>query len=75
MTIQEKISSVLLSHGFVELKHYRTKKYRVFQHANGEDTLTFLGKAGAVRRGKTITSSIDAPYFKAKALADWEKNR
>ena len=53
---QEKGAQMLLKRGFTELPG-KSKKYRVFKNPKREDTLYFLGKRGAIRAGKNISSS------------------
>jgi len=55
---QEKGAQMMLKRGFTELPG-KSKKYRVFKNPNGKqkDTLYFLGKRGAIRAGKNISSS------------------
>lgn len=55
MTKQEINASFLTWKGYYELRNPLTRKYRVFKIA--EKDFFYLGKAGAVRRGRTIKES------------------
>ena len=56
-TKQEKGARLLTKKGFKEIN--QTKKYRVFTNPNSKkDTLYFIGKKGAIRAGKNISSSF-----------------
>lgn len=48
----------------------RTSKYVTFQHAD-EEMLLYVGKSGALRKGRTISSSVSLTGFRwAKAVAE-----
>jgi hypothetical protein len=54
-SLQEIGSEIFLSRGFSEISS-KTRKYRVFIHPEKEG-LYFIGKKGAIRKGKNISSS------------------
>lgn len=55
-SLQEKGVRVMLEKGFTEIVS-KTQKYRIFTHPKRPDTLYFIGKKGAVRAGKNVSSS------------------
>lgn len=55
MTKQESISSQLLDLGFQE-QDTRSRKYRVFSRPETKNL--YIGKAGAIRYGHTISDSM-----------------
>ena len=54
---QAKIIAGLESKGFREVDH--TTKYRIYR--KGEGTLFYVGKAGALRAGRTVRDSMPVP--------------
>lgn len=56
---QQVNAEVLLAAGWREDRDYPSRKYRVFVRA-GHDKV-FLGRAGAVRVGKTASDSLSVP--------------
>ena len=67
MTIKEKLIAALKARGFKAVES-RTRKYEVFK--GDGDKLIFVGKAGALRIGKTVTDSIPSERFKAMLLTE-----
>jgi len=61
-TKQDKGAQMLLKRGFTEINQIR--KYRVFKNPEREDTLYFIGKRGAIRAGKNISSSYSIEKVK-----------
>lgn len=61
MKLQDKFAESLKSEGFVEVKG-RSSKYRVFSKSGKEENY-YLGKNGAVRKGKNIADSISLTRF------------
>ena len=53
----------------------RSTKYRVFQHPdrNPGDGFFYIGKAGALRAGRTIGESVSLESFAKRLLAKTEK--
>lgn len=63
MTKTQKVIDLMLAKGYVEVTaQQRTRKYRVFSHLCAGDRLVFIGKAAAVRFGRTSTTSISIDY-------------
>lgn len=61
MNITQKIAAQLVELGYVENTQPRTRKYREF-FCDGIEGIQgykyYLGKRGALRKGKTVSSSI-----------------
>lgn len=69
-TLQEQYASALLSRGETEI-HGRSSRYRVFTRSRHDDTFYFLGKAGALRAGRSVSHSTPtSETFKELLLAD-----
>lgn len=47
----------MLKVGMTELQNPKTSKYRVFKSPKNPDMLYYVGKAGALRVGKNVSSS------------------
>lgn len=54
-TKQDKGAQIMLNRGFEEIPG-KSKKYRVFKNPK-RDILYFIGKRGAIRAGKNVSSS------------------
>jgi hypothetical protein len=60
-TKAQRIVEYLERHGYCEVP-FRSKKYRAFRKP-GKDTYTFVGKAGAVRAGRTVSDSVSVSHL------------
>lgn len=73
MTILERLTTALIDKGWVEDKKAITRKYRVmlppesFGHPN---TRIYLGRAGALRFGRSIADSVPWDKFRADLLKE-----
>jgi hypothetical protein len=71
-TIHDRIVDALIARG-AELVPYKTKRYTVLTQPGGGPRLYFVGRAGALRNGRTIRlSSPVTSAFKARLLAGKE---
>jgi hypothetical protein len=69
-TLQNKYAAVLLARGMCEVTT-TSRKFRKFSRQEGG--YYFLGKAGSLRVGKTMTDSIPVSnQFKNDLLAAWQ---
>jgi len=57
MTKTDKVIAFLLSKGMVEVVPSGSRKYRKFASPNHDKGFYWVGKAGAIRIGKTSTGS------------------
>ena len=57
MTKQEQYAAALVKRGFKEIDS-PSRKYRTFQPPTASGMLYFLGKSGAVRAGRNVSSSF-----------------
>lgn len=57
-TYQERLEAGLLALGYTQDLNARTGKYDTFIPPKGGETRTFIGKAGALRVGRTVSSSV-----------------
>jgi hypothetical protein len=71
-TIREKLVVVLEGGGWQRDWAVRTRKYWVYRHAKFEKAL-YLGKAGALRFGMTVSGTRAVEGFKANLLARYAK--
>lgn len=71
-TLQDRYATALRHLGFVEDPNARTRKYRVFAKPDTDsrnaDLRVYLGKAGAVRVGPTISRSFASERYKHRLL-------
>jgi hypothetical protein len=68
MTLREQLVDALKTLGFVEVKS-KSKKYVAMQSPNGQGSIYFVGKCGALRCGKNSSSSISIDAQKVLCLA------
>ena len=78
-TIHDKLFEQMLVEGYSQLpprQRHSTPKYQTFaipvQHDLAPELRLFLGKAGALRLGRTASESIPAENLKARLLAEWD---
>lgn len=57
MTKQEQYAAALVKRGFKEIES-PSRKYRAFRPPTASGMLYFLGKSGAVRSGRTVSTSF-----------------
>lgn len=67
-TLAERIVDLMLEKGFIEIVPSKSKKYRQFSDPDAPGSFYWLGKMGAVRRGKTSTNSISVSDYWFKAV-------
>lgn len=67
---QDRLCAALASRGLKEVTA-TTRKYRVFT-GRTEGQFYFVGKAGALRRGRTVTDSVslERTLFRAELLRE-----
>jgi hypothetical protein len=67
ITLQQRLVDALVATGRGTVAESRSRKYVTLKRPDG--TFYFVGPAGALRYGKTVTSSIAAPDdFKRRLL-------
>lgn len=69
LTKQQELCNAFLKLGYKENTHSRTSKYRVFPaiHPGKEGYNFYVGSAGALRWGKTVSDSISCSESAKKA--------
>jgi hypothetical protein len=70
MTIQQRLIAVMKAKGYPQVTDTRTLKYVVFRRNDGK--FYYLGKAGALRVGPTVTGSLSLSA--AKYLERYEND-
>jgi hypothetical protein len=69
LTQQQRLIEALIESGRGTLVESRSRKYVTLKRPDG--SFYFVGKAGALRFGKTVTASIATPDdFKRRLLAE-----
>jgi hypothetical protein len=69
ITLQQRLIEALISTGRGTLVESRSRKYVTLKRPDG--SFYFVGPAGALRFGKTVTASIAAPEdFKRRLLKE-----
>ena len=63
MNLQGKGARALIASGHKEIKS-KSKKYKIFEVSYRPGYLFFLGKKGAIRMGKNVSSSISIGQVK-----------
>jgi hypothetical protein len=72
LTLQQRLVDALIASGRGTPVTRRSRKYVTLKRPDGG--FYFVGKAGALRFGKTVTDSMAAPdEFKQRLLADTVK--
>jgi hypothetical protein len=66
-TQQDRLAEALINRGFREVQG-RSKKFRTF--TKDDKMFYFVGKAGALRRGATLTDSFSHTFSKDKLLSE-----
>jgi hypothetical protein len=79
VTLHTKLIEQLLATGHSEVvpkfRVRSTPKYVTFTttpYPRMPEVFLYVGKAGALRRGRTVTESIPAEKMKAELLAQWD---
>ena len=72
-TIAQRLIAVLEKHG-CERVTARTNKYTVLTRPAKPGNFYFVGKAGALRTGKTVSSSISIENTKVRLLREAEES-
>jgi hypothetical protein len=68
-TLQQRLIEALIASGRGTIVESRSRKYVTLKRPDG--TFFYVGKAGALRFGKTVTASITAPDdFKRRLLEE-----
>jgi hypothetical protein len=68
-TLQQRLTEALIATGRGTLVESRSRKYITLKRPDG--SFYFVGKAGALRSGKTVTASVAAPEdFKRRLLEE-----
>jgi hypothetical protein len=68
-TIHDRLVEALIARG-AERVPYKTKRYTVLAQPGGEPRLYFVGRAGALRSGRSITNSRpETVAFRGELLA------
>lgn len=57
LTVQQKVIDRLVELGWSEVAS-RSRKYRTFRKEEKQPFFVFVGKKGALRKGKTVTDSM-----------------
>jgi hypothetical protein len=71
-TLQERLVDALVATGRGTIVQSRSRKYVTLERPDG--SFFYVGKAGALRFGKTVTDSMAAPDdFKRRLLRDAEQ--
>jgi hypothetical protein len=69
LTLQQRLVDALVASGRGTPVESRSRKYMTLKRPDG--TFFFVGKAGALRFGKTVTGSVAAPEdFKQRLLEE-----
>jgi hypothetical protein len=69
LTLQQRLIEALIASGRGILVESRSRKYATLKRPDG--SFYFVGPAGALRFGKTVTASITAPEnFKRRLLEE-----
>ena len=72
-TLQQRLVDALVATGRGTIVQSRSRK-SVTLEAAGRNSFFYVGKAGALRFGKTVTDSVAAPDdFKRRLLAETER--
>jgi hypothetical protein len=72
MTLQQRLVDALVATGRGTIVPGRSRKYATLERPDG--TFYFVGPAGALRYGKTVSKSMAAPDdFKRRLLEDTER--
>lgn len=66
-TVAERLVEALKARGLTEVKS-PSRKYRAFITPQAPGLFYFVGKAGALRTGQTVTKSFARPYSRQKLL-------
>ena len=71
-TKRDRLAYALLQMGAVE-QPSKTRKYRTFtlQNVNNEPVTYYVGKAGALRRGRTVSNSVSLEHRVNDLLAKY----
>ena len=71
-TLQQRLVDALVATGRGTIVQSRSRKYITLERPDG--SFFYVGKAGALRFGKTVTDSVAAPDdFKRRLLRDAEQ--
>ena len=71
-TLQQRLVDAIVASGRGTLIESRSRKYVTLKRPDG--SFFYVGKAGALRFGKTVTDSMAAPdEFKQRLLAETNK--
>ena len=71
-TLQQRLIDAIVASGRGTLIESRSRKYITLKRPDG--SFFYVGKAGALRFGKTVTDSMAAPdEFKQRLLAETNK--
>lgn len=71
-TLQQRLVDALVTTGRGTIVQSRSRKYITLERADG--SFFYVGKAGALRFGKTVSGSIAAPDdFKRRLLGETER--
>lgn len=69
LTQTAAITKALLARGYVSAPDRSTRKYQAFVRPSDEEKQhIFVGRAGGVRRGRTITDSISLERTPVRAM-------
>ena len=72
LTLQQRLVDALVTTGRGTIVQSRSRKYITLERADG--SFFYVGKAGALRFGKTLTDSMAAPdEFKQRLLEDTQQ--
>jgi hypothetical protein len=67
-TIHDRLVAALMQRGAKPTTAVRTGKYTVLEHPMSDGKFLFVGKAGALRVGRTATDSVAVPQLREKLL-------
>lgn len=71
VTIRDQLAAALRARGYAEHRHKTSTRYTIMFHPTAYPQTVFLGKAGALRVGQTITNSIPSMRLRGELLAEW----
>lgn len=68
LTIRDQLAAALVELGYEQV-FSRTKRYDVYSHHTRSPRTVYLGKAGALRVGSTVSASIPHETWRQQLLA------
>ena len=72
LTLQRRLADALVASGRGKVVQNRSRKYVTLKRPDG--TFYFIGPAGALRYGKTVSNSMAAPEdFRRRLLEETER--